>query len=286
MDISVIVPVYNSDAFLGRCCEALISQDYPRARYEVLVVDNGSIDDSARIVLGFDGIRSLQEPEKGSYAARNHGLRHATGKIIAFTDADCAPRADWLSRIASAMDLDRVQVALGNRQYALGEGLMGMLASYESRVAACTFAGSRPERYYAYTNNMAIRKTVFDRIGNFDLVQRGGDNLLLQRALATLGGCEIVHYDSEMSVRHLEMVGASDYLEKKKIYGRVRACFRDREMPEPLPLLTRLDMARKTLRGHSPSDAVRFCFVLAAGMVLFEWAAAGHLISRARGRFQ
>jgi glycosyltransferase involved in cell wall biosynthesis len=286
MDISVIVPVYNSSALLGQCCDALLSQDYPRPRYEILMVDNGSLDDSARIVLGFGGIRLLLEPQKGSYAARNRGLRHARGRIIAFTDADCAPCADWLARIASAMDVDRVQVALGNRLYALDEGLMGMLAAYESRMAACTFAGSRPEKYYAYTNNMAIRKTVFDRIGDFELVQRGGDNLFLRRALATLGGCEIVHYDSEMLVRHLEIVGVSDYLKKKEIYGRVRACFRDREMPEPLPLLTRLDMAKRTLTGHSSSEAVRFCAVLAAGMVGFEWAAAVDVISRARKRFQ
>lgn len=286
MDISVIVPVYNSSALLGKCCDALVSQDYPRARYEVLMVDNGSFDDSVRIVLGFSGIRLLVEPQNGSYAARNYGLRHASGRIIAFTDADCAPRSDWLARIALAMDCDRVQVALGDRQYALDGGLMGMLAAYESRIAACTFTGSRSERYYAYTNNMAIRRTLFDRIGDFDVVQRGGDNLFLRRALATLGGCEIVHYESEMSVRHLEMVGVSDYLEKKKIYGRVRARFRDREMPEALPLLTRLDMARKTLAGHSPSEAVQFCAVLAAGMVGFEWAAAGDPISRARKRFQ
>jgi glycosyltransferase involved in cell wall biosynthesis len=285
MDISVIVPFYNSSAFLTQCCETLVSQAYPRDRYEVLMVDNGSRDGSAEIVRSFDGIQLFFEPERGSYAARNHGLRHARGKILAFTDADCVPRADWLARIASAMDDLPVQIVLGDRQFASREGLMGMLADYESRMAARTFAESRPERYYAYTNNMALRKTVFDRIGGFDHVQRGGDSLLLRRALAALGGCAIVRYNSEMVVRHLEIASASDYLEKKATYGHVRAAARDLDTPEPLPLLTRLGMAGKTLAGQSASDSVRFCGVLIAGMVCFEWAAASLLIGRARKRF-
>jgi hypothetical protein len=162
---------------------------------------------------------------------------------------------------------------------------MGMLAAYESRMAARTFAGCRPERYYAYTNNMAFRKTVFDRIGDFDRVQRGGDSLLLRRALTALGGCSIVRYDSEMIVRHLEIISASDYLEKKSTYGHVRAATRELGTPEPLPLLTRLRVAGKTLAGQSASDAVRFCGVLIAGMVCFEWAATGGVIGRKRKRF-
>lgn len=283
IEISVVVPFYNERAFVGRCCEALIGQKYPRERYEVLMVDNVSSDGSADIVRSFEGVQLLTEPEKGSYAARNRGISHARGKIVAFTDGDCVPRPDWLSRIASALDDPEVQIVMGDRQFASGEGLMGMLAGYESRMAACTFAASRPERYYAYTNNMAFRKTVFDRIGDFDRVRRGGDNLLLRRALAALGGCAIVRYDSEVVVRHLEVASVSDYLEKKATYGQVRAANQNRGMPEPLALLTRFDLARKTLAGESAIDAVRFCAVLAAGMARFEWAAAS---GRSRKRFR
>jgi glycosyltransferase involved in cell wall biosynthesis len=285
MDISVIVPFYNSSAFLARCCEALVSQEYPRDRYEVLMVDNGSRDGSAEIVRSFEGIQLLSEPERGSYAARNLGLRHARGKIVAFTDADCVPRADWLARIARSMNDLPVQILMGDRHYSSREGLMGMLAAYEARMAARTFDGSRPERYYGYTNNMAFRKTVFDRIGDFDRVQRGGDSLLLRRAITALGGCGIVRYDSEMVVQHLEIISASDYLEKKATYGHVRAAMRELGAPEPLPLLTRIGMAGRTLAGQSASDAVRFCGVLLAGMVCFERGAAGGPRGRNRRRF-
>ena len=285
MDISVIVPVYNSGAYVKRCCEALTAQEYPRDRFEVLLVDNGSSDDSAEIISGYSRIQLLFEQEKSSYAARNCGLRRARGEIIAFTDSDCAPRPDWLARIVSAMQDVQVQIVLGDRQYASEKGLMGMLANYESRMAACTFTGSRPERYYAYTNNMAFRNTVFDRVGYFDQVQRGGDNLLLRRALTALGGCAIVRYDPDVVVRHLEIENASDYLKKKTTYGNVRAANRDRGAPEPLPVLTRLDMARKSMAGKPASDALRFCAVLAAGMIGFEWAARG-MFRRARKRIR
>jgi hypothetical protein len=76
------------------------------------------------------------------------------------------------------------------------------------------------------------------------------------------------------------MTSVSDYLGKKATYGHVRADTRDLGTPEPLPLLTRLGMAGKTLAGQSASDAVRFCGVLFAGMVCFEWAAAGDIMAR------
>jgi glycosyltransferase involved in cell wall biosynthesis len=69
MDISIIVPVFNSASYVSRCLEALESQDYPRDRYEIIAVDNNSTDGSDSIVMGYPSVKLLREAKQGSYAA-------------------------------------------------------------------------------------------------------------------------------------------------------------------------------------------------------------------------
>ena len=94
--VSVVVPVYNDAERLARCLAALERQTYPRERVEVIVVDNGSTDDSAEVPARYAGVRLLREASPSSYAARNRGVAAATGEVLAFTDADCVPDPRWL----------------------------------------------------------------------------------------------------------------------------------------------------------------------------------------------
>jgi glycosyltransferase involved in cell wall biosynthesis len=84
--VSVIVPVWNGAPFLAQCLESLIAQDHPAV--EIVVVDDGSSDDSAEIAEGFGGVRVLRRPHDGLGATRNAGIRESTGTLIGFCDAD------------------------------------------------------------------------------------------------------------------------------------------------------------------------------------------------------
>ena len=84
MEFSVIVPVFNAAKYLERCIRALLSQTLPTDRYEILMVDNNSTDQSAAIIRSFDPVKLLNEPEQGSYAARNRGIREAHGARAAY----------------------------------------------------------------------------------------------------------------------------------------------------------------------------------------------------------
>ena len=97
---SVIVPVLDDAAGLHRCLEALDRQTLPKDWFEVIVVDNGSQQPMGPVVARFKFACCLSEAIPGSYAARNTGARHATGTLLAFTDADCEPRPDWLEQAA------------------------------------------------------------------------------------------------------------------------------------------------------------------------------------------
>ncbi len=100
--ISVIVPVQNMADSIGDCVAALLRQTLPIRAYEILVVDDGSTDDSVRIARQAGATRVLSKAPGGfAAAARNLGIREARGEILCFTDADCRPHPDWLAQITT-----------------------------------------------------------------------------------------------------------------------------------------------------------------------------------------
>ncbi|MCC7361777.1 MAG: sugar transferase [Anaerolineales bacterium] len=110
--ISVVVPVRNGAATLPACLQALAAQTVGRARLEVIVVNDGSTDDTAAVARRF-AVRCLDLPPSGPAAARNAGARQAAGDLVLFTDADCAPAPDWAARLAAAFDPPEVVGARG-----------------------------------------------------------------------------------------------------------------------------------------------------------------------------
>lgn len=85
--VSVVVPAYQSASYLGECLESILDQD--RLPDEVIVVDDGSTDDSAAIAGGFGPlVRMLSVEHAGAASARNIGIAAATGNVVALCDAD------------------------------------------------------------------------------------------------------------------------------------------------------------------------------------------------------
>ena len=97
--ISVIVPAYNAAHTLPTCLEALAKTEDPGQPWEIIVVDDHSLDNTAQIVQEH-GVQLIRhERQLGAGAARNSGIQQAKGDIICFTDADCAPTQDWLKQM-------------------------------------------------------------------------------------------------------------------------------------------------------------------------------------------
>lgn len=85
--VSVIMPCYNNGAFVRQAVDSVLQQDYPNI--ELIVVDDGSKDNSLEVLASYgDRIRVIVQPNQGPAAARNNGIRHATGDYIAFLDSD------------------------------------------------------------------------------------------------------------------------------------------------------------------------------------------------------
>src|SRR5258708_7323681 len=93
--VSIIIPTFNGAPRIGTCLDALLQQLAGRDA-EILVVNDGSTDNTADVVERYSGIRLITQANAGPAAARNRGAREARGKIILFTDDDCVPMLDWL----------------------------------------------------------------------------------------------------------------------------------------------------------------------------------------------
>ncbi len=274
LDISVIVPVYNSAAFLERSIAGLLQQDYDPSRYEILLVDNNSADDSKSLIRRCPRVRLLEEPVQSSYAARNRGVRESSGELLAFTDADCVPSRNWLSAMARAMENPHVQVGLGSREPDGASFTAKLLAAYDDARIQYILENRRQRSYFAFTNNMAIRRSAFLRYGPFETVARGGDTLFLQRLTAGEGPVA-AEWVADMRVRHLEFSSAFMYFKKNFIYARAQKRNRVLGECETLTSEERLRIFQNVIRGRPAWAKAALALALFTGR--FSWTAGSLL---------
>jgi len=123
--ITAVIPVLDDAAHLVECLRALAAQTRPAD--EIVVVDNGSADDSVAVARSF-GARVLHEPHRGIAPANATGFDAAGGDIIARLDADSIAAPDWLERIEAAFDADPELAALtGSAEFRDGSRLVNWI---------------------------------------------------------------------------------------------------------------------------------------------------------------
>ncbi len=161
MDVSVVIPSYNSKRTIGACLSAVCSQS-TKLKYEVIVVDSSN-DSAHKLVAKFPVtlVRSQKRLFAGS--ARNRGIGRAKGRIVAFTDADCVVSPDWLDEIFAAhKKYDAVGgiVRNGNPKSLLGWSLFLPQFS-EFSVPKQRMVKNMP------TCNVSYKKKLFSQLGFF-----------------------------------------------------------------------------------------------------------------------
>ncbi len=246
--ISVIIPVFNAGRYLEQVIESLELQDYDRDRFEIIMVDNNSTDDSTTIIGRHPAIKLLQEPTQGSYAARNLGINSSVGEIIAFTDSDCIPNKDWLSKIEIAMRNPSTGIALGRKSASCRATGVSLLDCYQHTRDTHIFNGDIVDLYYGYTNNMAVRRQLFDETLFLERM-RGSDATFVSDVVERLS-VESVQYDPEMLVTHLEITSIWVVFKKWFIYGRSQKLVDEETRWRPLTMLERIKVYRSTVRVH------------------------------------
>jgi glycosyltransferase involved in cell wall biosynthesis len=101
--ISIVIPTYNGGKRIATCLTALLREIRDRDA-EILVVDDGSTDDTAEVVGRFSKVRLIGQKNAGPAAARNHGAQEARGELLLFTDDDCEPAPGWLDYMLGPFD--------------------------------------------------------------------------------------------------------------------------------------------------------------------------------------
>jgi glycosyltransferase involved in cell wall biosynthesis len=168
---SIIIPTFNRPLSLTHCLQSLERLDYPRDRFEVIVVDDGSKSPAQVVVSPFSNrlnITLIAQTHSGPATARNKGAAHASGKFLAFTDDDCTLAADWLKTLALRFNGTpddmiggrTLNVVLHNLYSAASHFLIEYLYSYYN-------ANSDQVRFFT-SNNLSLAADRFHSIGGFN----------------------------------------------------------------------------------------------------------------------
>jgi glycosyltransferase involved in cell wall biosynthesis len=217
LQISVVICTLNRDYYLRSALQSLVDQTLFRENFEILVIDNGSIDKTKEIAnqeFAFLGnIFYVYEPQTGLNYARNTGLNNSRGKYIAYLDDDAIASPQWLENILNVFQNSPPNVGCvggkidplweSDRPEWLSDNLLGYLAILDiSPISTILSKGQ-----FLYGVNFAFDKNILQSIGGFEVgLDRQGKNLLsngdimVQKRLQDQG--YVCFYDPKISVQH------------------------------------------------------------------------------------
>jgi glycosyltransferase involved in cell wall biosynthesis len=171
--VSIIVPVYNDEKYISQLMESLLKQDYPKDRYEIIIVDNGSKDTTVEKIKCYP-VTLLQEKDvQSSYAARNKGLQHSKYSVFAFIDSDCIASSQWLKEGVRFLLESKADLVGGRVEFYFSSHKTA--AEYYDSLIHFKFDETIRKRRVTGAGNLFVHSYVFKKIGLFPNVQSGGD---------------------------------------------------------------------------------------------------------------
>ncbi|HEV8337646.1 MAG TPA: glycosyltransferase [Candidatus Polarisedimenticolia bacterium] len=279
VDLTILICTHNRAGLLAGALESLEEQSLSRERFEVIVVDNASADDTSAVVArcqarGRIAPRYVLEPELGLDAARNRGIREAAGDLVAFLDDDARARYDWAASILAGFELHDAPI-LGGRVELIWEiPRPAWFSDVLLRYLIHLDYGPQPLEVtsppWLYGTNVAFRKSLFQELGLFRLdLDRKGDSLM--------GGG-----DTEFFVRARSRGRRLQYLPTIVVRHLAPASRLTRKF-----FRERLFFSGYTRAAHGTESAVQValnCLVFLAGSPLCFLAAAGWRLLGKPGR--
>ncbi len=183
--VSVIIPTYNRKEELTGLLSSLEKQTLPAADFEIIIVDDGSADDTlfylkALVTGGKENLFFCYQKNQGPGAARNRGMAMARGTLFAFTDTDCRPLPEWLEELIKPFSDKQVGAVGGAEEFepaerALSRAIHFCMTSPLTTGGIRGASGKKLARYYPRTFNMAISREAFERTGGFIQLYHGED---------------------------------------------------------------------------------------------------------------
>jgi GT2 family glycosyltransferase len=225
---SIIIPTYNRPERLLNCLESLTKLDYPRADFEVVVVDDGSKMSLEPVVTAVKdklNLTFVRQNNKGPAAARNAGASKAQGQYLVFTDDDCAPASDWLCKLAAKFSTNPDVMIGGYTVNALKENLYSIASQILIDYLYEYYNSNSVQPSFFASNNIALRAETFSLLGGFDTsfpLAAAEDREFCDRWLHQ--GYKMV-YAPEVQVYHTHELTLSKLWRQHFNYGRGAFCF-------------------------------------------------------------
>jgi len=210
--ISVVIPTYNRKYLLDKTLESLFTQTCPSESYEIIVVDDGSTDNTEELVKKLRKqahceLRYFRQTKKSPAAARNLGVSYARGELIAFTDDDCIADKSWLDEIISTFKKNHDIL-----------GVEGKTKSIESKITPFTHQMVNVNGNYFITCNIAYRKSILKQIGGFDEEYPSPFNEDLDLAFEVLNHGRIIFTPTAVVIHPPRKSSFSNEIKKMRYY--------------------------------------------------------------------
>ena len=234
-DISIVIPVRNEEEYIHKCIDSLINQNYPHEKYEIIVVDGMSTDNTRQILKNYqlqyqNLIKFLDNPKITQVVGRNIGIKNAEGGIVIKFDGHSYAHPQFLTNITNEFSkCDKDVVVIGANILtapdestigdAIGKVQMSILGGGDS-----SFRISKTNKFVNSPGFPAYRKEVFTEIGLFDEIFDIGEDIDLNWRIKTAGkkimlcGSAIVYYYRRHNTIKL-------FCKRMFLYGKGRGLF-------------------------------------------------------------
>jgi GT2 family glycosyltransferase len=290
-DFSVVIPTYERGNSLARLLDSLSRLDYPRSRFEVIVVDDGGRIPLKPEIFEFRNrlnLSLLEQENRGPGAARNHAARHAKGRFLAFTDDDCAADPKWLLQMEQALADSDCAVCGGGIVNALASDVYAVATQMLSDYLYAHYNPVDTHGAFFTTTNLVVPRDAFMAMGGFDSALRFGEDREFCYRWTSQGGRFI--YAPSAIIRHLHGLTTGAFLRLHFCYGMGSAWFRERSRQAGLQSVRLsspgwyLNLVLSGLRRTRGRRGLWLTLLLAATQIAsaagFLWASVGAPLNR------
>lgn len=220
-ECSIVIPTYNRLDQLAQCLQFVQNLKYPRKKFEVIVVDDGS-DVSLKPIIGsFEkkiNLTLIRQENSGPAAARNTGARHARGRYLAFIDDDCTPEQDWLSTLTLCLSAHPDCMAGGHTVNKLSQNIYTTTSQLIIDWVYAYYNDDFNHARFLSCNNIIVGADDFNAIGGFDPAFRTSeDRDLCDRWI--LSGRRMIYVPEAVS-HHAHFLTGSTFWKMYVSYGR------------------------------------------------------------------
>jgi len=214
--ISVITASHNSESTITRCVKSLTSQSYPKNKFEIIVVDDSSNDNSVDLARRAGADKVIVIPPSTTGYARNKGVEKAQGKILAFLDSDCEAKEGWLKTIEKNVESEEKSAFTGPIENGQKDSLVSW-AEYFSSFCGYDVNRNRSKTRILPGCNNAMSKDSYMLAGGFRNDITSHDDVFFGEQLRRVGINK--YFIPEMKIQHNGLIIKQQYLSKCKRRG-------------------------------------------------------------------